>query len=181
MGGGGQQQQPQQPLPAAQATQPDPGNQPNIAALMMQSHNRDVQSARLNYHLAGMAAAFRPHGQQNADPGAGGYDDSLPEYDKIQQIMSQQMKADNEKSLLASAELLGPSMGTKPGQATAAVRAGVFGQILQNHLPTASRRHLSVNIVALRRLLRSSFRQNIQTGGRSKSRRRSITVCRRKC
>ena len=57
----------------------------------------------------------------------------LPEYDKIQQIMSQQMNADNEKSLLASAELLGPSMGMKPGQATAAVRAGVFGQILQTH------------------------------------------------
>ena len=69
VGGGGQQQQPQQPLPAAQVTQPDPGNQPNIAALMMQSHNRDVQSARLNYDLAGMAAAFRPHGQQNVDAG----------------------------------------------------------------------------------------------------------------
>ena len=117
-GGGGPAQPPPQPLAQAQVTQADPVNQPNIAALLMKAHERDLISADLNRNIAGMAASFGTASQQASKQanvrGMGGADDSLGEYSKIQGIMADQTAVNEAARFRAGAAGMATFLGTTP-------------------------------------------------------------------
>ena len=94
-------------MPQAQVYQPDPANQPGIATLMMNAHQKNRDANAIDRNISGMVAAVSPIQDRNSIRGSfQPQDDTVGVADQIVNLQKNKFQNDQAKQFQAGVALL---------------------------------------------------------------------------
>ena len=97
----------QQPLPQAQVYQPDPANQPGIATLMMQAHQKNRDANAIDRNTASIVAGFSPLQDRASIRGSfQPQDDTVGVADQIVNLQKEKFQNDQARQFSAGVSLM---------------------------------------------------------------------------